>query len=81
MGKEIIGTTVNTLVFAYLGESLMLFAYLEKNGYSPEMMLNSKVLFQNIAVMLLGITALSFERSGGCLLVAWKVGQKGEEDK
>ena len=81
VGKEIIGTTVNTLVFAYLGESLMLFAYLEKNGYSPEMMLNSKVLFQNIAVMLLGIIACLLSVPVAAYLVAWKVGQKGEEDK
>ena len=81
VGKEIIGTTVNTLVFAYLGESLMLFAYLEKNGYSPEMMLNSKVLFQNIAVMLLGITACLLSVPVAAYLVAWKVGHKGEEDK
>ena len=27
VGKEIIGTTVNTLLFAYLGGSILLFAY------------------------------------------------------
>ena len=54
----------------------MLFAYLEKNGYSPEMMLNSKVLFQNIAVMLLGIIACLLSVPVAAYLVAWKVGQR-----
>lgn len=29
IGKDVIGTTVNTLLFAYLGESLLLFAVFE----------------------------------------------------
>ena len=36
IGKEVTGTTVNTLLFAYLGESLLLFSYLRMQGYSFE---------------------------------------------
>lgn len=32
IGKEVTGTTVNTLLFAYLGESLLLFSYLPDAG-------------------------------------------------
>lgn len=55
IGKEIIGTTANTLLFAYLGESVFLFVYLKTQHYTFEKILNSKILFQNIASMLLGI--------------------------
>ena len=59
VGKEIIGTTVNTLLFAYLGESLLLFAYLKREKFSLELILNSKFLFHELSVMLFGaITCL-----------------------
>lgn len=59
VGKEIIGTTVNTLLFAYLGESLLLFAYLKREKFSLELIINSKFLFQELSVMLFGaITCL-----------------------
>lgn len=54
IGKEIMGTTINTLLFAYLGESLLLFAYLKIGKFSAEAILNSKFLFQDVAVMLFG---------------------------
>ena len=37
IGREVIGTTVNTLLFAYLGESLLLFTYLKMQNYSLEL--------------------------------------------
>ena len=40
IGSEVIGTTVNTLLFAYLGESLLLFSYLKMQKYSMELLLN-----------------------------------------
>lgn len=59
VGKEIIGTTVNTLLFAYLGESLLLFAYLKREKFPLELIVNSKFLFQELSVMLFGaITCL-----------------------
>lgn len=59
VGKEIIGTTVNTLLFAYLGESLLLFAYLKREKFPLELIINSKFLFQELSVMLFGaITCL-----------------------
>ena len=54
IGREVIGTTVNTLLFAYLGESLLLFAYLKIQNYSIELLLNSKILFQNCVSMIFG---------------------------
>ena len=57
IGREVIGTTVNTLLFAYLGESLLLFTYLKMKNYSLELLLNSKILFQNFASMIFGAIA------------------------
>lgn len=57
IGSEVIGTTVNTLLFAYLGESLLLFSYLKMQKYSMELLLNSKILFQNCASMFFGAIA------------------------
>lgn len=57
VGREIIGTTVNTLVFAYFGESILLFAYLQIGKYTIANILNSKFLLQEISVMLFGALA------------------------
>jgi len=79
VGKDIIGTTVNTLLFAYFGESMMMFAYLQQGKYNLEMVLNSKFLFQGLAMMFVGVIA--------CLLAvpisAWTVSQMltKEEEK
>ena len=60
VGKEIIGTTVNTLLFAYLGGSILLFAYVQTQQYNLEIILNSKFLFQDVAIMLSGAIACLF---------------------
>ena len=57
VGKEIIGTTVNTLLFAYLGGSILLFSYVQTQKYSLEIILNSRFLFQDVAIMLFGAIA------------------------
>ena len=57
IGREVIGTTVNTLLFAYLGESLLLFSYLKMQDYTLETLLNSKILFQNCVSMIFGAIA------------------------
>ena len=57
VGKEIIGTTVNTLLFAYLGGTILLFSYIQTQQYSLEIILNSQFLFQDVAVMLSGAVA------------------------
>lgn len=54
IGREIIGTTINTLLFAYLGESMLLFAYLKTGKFTLETIINSKFLFEGTAVMLFG---------------------------
>ena len=57
VGKEIIGTTVNTLLFAYLGGSILLFSYVQAQQYTLEIILNSRFLFQDVAIMLSGAIA------------------------
>ena len=57
IGREVIGTTGNTLLFAYLGESLLLFSYLKMQDYTLETLLNSKILFQNCVSMIFGAIA------------------------
>ena len=57
IGREVIGTTVNTLLFAYVGESLLLFSYLKMQDYTLETLLNSKILFQNCVSMIFGAIA------------------------
>ena len=47
-------TTVNTLLFAYLGESMILFAYLRMQKQSLGILLNSRLLFQNCIFMIFG---------------------------
>lgn len=57
IGREIIGTTINTLLFAYFGESILLFAYLKAGKFTLETILNSKFLFQGTAILLFGAIA------------------------
>lgn len=57
VGKDVIGTTINTLLFTYFGESLLLLSYLKMRNDSLEFLLNSKILFQSCASMLLGAIA------------------------
>lgn len=41
----------------FLGESLLLFSYLRMQGYSFELLLNSKIMFENCASMIFGAIA------------------------
>lgn len=61
VGRDILGTTVNTLFFAGLGESIMLAVLFMKNNDSLWVILNSKSLFQEASGILIG--------AGGCLLI------------
>lgn len=54
VGKDILGTTVNTLFFAGLGESIMLAVLFMKNEDDFATIFNSKALFQEISGLLLG---------------------------
>lgn len=71
IGKDIIGTTVNTLFFAYLGDSLLLFFYLKNVKYTAEMILNSKMLFQGMSAILFSAIACLLTvpaASAGCMV-------------
>lgn len=60
IGREILSTTVNTLFFACVGESLLLFHIVCYWGYSFSYFLNSKALYQ--VLLFSGIAGL------GCIL-------------
>jgi len=62
VGHEIVGTTANTLLFAGMGESLMLFIWLIRmKNYSFLEIINSKVFIQEIIIILVS--------NIGCLLI------------
>lgn len=61
IGKDIIGTTVNTLTFVALGESIMLIIYYLACQYTIERLLCSKAFLQQIAMVLFSCT--------GCILI------------
>lgn len=83
IGKEIIGTTINTLLFAYLGESIFLFAYLKIGKFTVETIINSKFLFQYVAVLLFGGIAclVAVPAASACIAGCTAFMEWYEEDK
>ncbi|MDD3403002.1 MAG: 5-formyltetrahydrofolate cyclo-ligase [Hespellia sp.] len=61
IGKDILATTLNTLYFAYIGESMMLLLYLQKYHYSFVSMMNSKAFLQEFTCII--VSAI------GCMLI------------
>lgn len=61
VGKDILGTTVNTLLFAGFGESIMLANLFLKNENTFYEIINSKALFQEVSALFVAVM--------GCLLV------------
>ena len=61
VGKDIIGTTMNTLFFAYIGETLMLYILAHAMKYDLATFLNSKIFFFDITCIL--FSAL------GCIII------------
>lgn len=58
IGKDIIGTTANTLFFAFLGSSMPLFIYFQDFKYSFSAILNSKVFtIEFTRIILSGISS------------------------
>ena len=55
VGRGILGSTINTLFFIFLGQNLIFFLYF-KNDYTWVSMVNSKVLAQELAGMLICAT-------------------------
>lgn len=60
VGRDILGTTVNTLFFAGLGESIMLAVLFMKSEDSFAVILNSKSLFQEVSGLLTGAIGCLF---------------------
>lgn len=54
IGKDVLGVTINTLLFAAIGESILMFQMYFDSAYSFAKLLNSKSLFQAAAVVLTG---------------------------
>lgn len=73
VGKEIIGTTVNTLLFTYLGGAILLFSYVQTQQYTLEIILNSKFLFQDIAIMLLGAVSCLIAVPVSIKCIIWQI--------
>ena len=61
VGKEIIGTTVNT------------FSYVQTQKYSLEIILNSRFLFQDIAIMLFGAIACLVAVPVSIKCIIWQI--------
>lgn len=61
IGRDIIGTTVNTLAFVALGESILLLLLYAMNNYSFIKIINSKSFVQEISAILLSCI--------GCILI------------
>ncbi len=62
VGKDILGTTANTLLFAGMGELLMLFIWLSRmKNYSLSQLLNSKAFFQEMIIIIVS--------NIGCILI------------
>ncbi len=53
VGKSILGTTINTLVFVAVGESIMLTVVYISYHYTIEKILNSKSFFQELSVIMI----------------------------
>lgn len=70
MGGNIMGTTVNTLLFAGIGEALLMYLEMKELHYSFGQLLNSKAFFQMLFPMLMSAI--------GCVCVipaaAWIMG-------
>lgn len=61
VGRDILGTTTNTLFFAFLGSSLALLIWVKDLNYSLTMILNSKVMAGELASILfsgMGVTLI-----------------------
>ena len=54
MGKDIIGTTANTLLFTSIGESMMMFLLFKNFGYTFERIINTKAMFQQLIFTVFG---------------------------
>lgn len=61
IGKDILGTTMNTLFFAGIGEGIMLAVLFMRNGDTFSEIINSKALFREVSGMVMG--------AAGCLLI------------
>lgn len=80
IGKDIIGTTINTLLFAYMGGSMLLFAYIRTGKYTVETVLNSRFLFQDLAVMLFGGIACLMAVPISAAYVAHRITKDGDDE-
>lgn len=61
LGRSILGSNINTMWFACIGEFLLMFIMFRRYEYSFMTLINSKAFFQNLATIMLSAT--------GCAIV------------
>jgi uncharacterized membrane protein len=61
VGRDILGTTINTLLFAEFGESFFIWMIFLRQGYTLPQLLNSRSLLQEVLLI--------FAANIGCLLI------------
>lgn len=81
VGKEIIGTTINTLLFAYLGGSILLFSYVQTQQYTLEIILNSRFIVQDVAIMLFGAIACLITVPISIKCIIWQIHHTDQEEE
>lgn len=58
MGQDVLGSTINTLLFATVGSQLALFIWLFDLNYPLEQILNNKLLVQEIIAIILSTISI-----------------------
>lgn len=83
IGKDILGTTTNTLFFAYLGGFMTLFIFFQDMGYSFVGIINSKVFAAEFTrIMLSGMASfLIIPLTAMITSVACKKFEEGDDEK
>lgn len=70
VAADILGTTTNTLFFAYLGSYITLFIWFDKLNYSFGQIINSKVFASEVMTMLIGGIAVAIAIPLTCVIGA-----------
>mgnify|MGYP002857877548 CR=1 FL=1 len=79
IGKDILGTTTNTLFFAYLGSCMTLFIYFQDFKYSFSAIINSKIFAIEFTRIMLSGTASFLIIPLTAIITAYACKKKGEE--
>ena len=81
IGKDILGTTTNTLFFAYLGSCMTLFIFFQDFRYSFSTIINSKIFAIEFTRIFLSGTASFLIIPLTAIITAFACKRKGDEDE